>query len=75
MFKQSLDHVNHRVLDENDLDCIMHNEFAREEFGYWIDDIPYQMKADVKFDHDQFKDMVNSMLTDYHTGEEKEVYF
>ena len=75
LFKQSLDQVNHRVLDENDLDCIMHNEFAREEFGYWIDDIPYQMKADVKFDHDQFKDMVNSMLTDYHTGEEKEVYF
>ncbi len=75
LFKQSLDQVNHRVLDENDLDCIMHNEFAREEFGYWIDDIPYQMKADVKCDHSQLKDMVHSMLVDLNNGQEKEVYF
>ena len=75
LFEQSIEQVNSRVLQENDLDCIMNNEFAKEEFGHWIDDIPYQMKADVKFDHDQFKEMVDSMLTDYHNGEEKEVYF
>ncbi len=75
LFKQSLEQVNHRVLNENNLDCIMQNEFAKEEFGYWIDGIPYQMKADVEIDHGQFKDMVNSMLTDYHNGEENEVYF
>ena len=75
LFKQSLEHVNYRVLNENNLDCIMSNEFAKEEFGYWIDDIPYQMKADVKFDHDQFKDMVDSMLDDINHGQEKEVYF
>ena len=75
LFDQCLEQVNSRVLNENDLECIMRNRFAKEEFGYWIDDIPYQMKADVKFDHDQFKDMVDSMLTDYHNGKEKEVYF
>ena len=75
LFKQSLEQVNHRVLHENDLDCIMQNEFSKEEFGYWIDDIPHQMKAEVEIDHGQFKDMVNSMLDDINHGQEKEVYF
>ena len=75
LFKQSLEHVNYRVLHENDLDCIMQNEFSKEEFGYWIDDIPRQMKAEVECDHSQLKDMVNSMLDDINHGEEKEVYF
>ena len=71
LFKQSLDHVNHRVLDENDLDCIMGSEFAKEEFGHWIDGIPCQMKADVECDHGLFKEMVHSMLDDRNHG----VYF
>ena len=75
LFKQSLDHVNHRVLDENDLDCIMGSEFAKEEFGHWIDGIPCQMKADVECDHGLFKEMVDSMLDDRNHGQEKEVYF
>ena len=75
LFKQSLDHVNHRVLGENDLHCIMHNEYAREEFGKWIDGIPYQVRADVKVDYWQFKDMIHSMLDDPNNGHEKEVFF
>ena len=75
LFKQSLDHVNHRVLGENDLDCIMNNEFAREEFGRWIDGIPYHVRADVETEYWQFKEMVNSMLDDPNNGHEKEVYF
>lgn len=67
--------MNNGVLDENNLECIMNNEFAMEEFGYWIDGTPYQMKADVEFDHDQFKDMVHSMLVDLNNGQEKDVYF
>ena len=75
LFDQSLEQVNHRVLNENNPDCIMGSEFAKEEFGHWIDGIPYQMQAGVELNHDQFKDMVNSMLTDYHNGKEEEVYF
>ena len=75
LFKQSLEQVNHRVLRENNLECIKNNEFTKEELSHWIDGIPYQMKAEVEIDHGQFKDMVNSMLTDYHNGEENEVYF
>ena len=75
LFKQSLDHVNHRVLNENNLDCIMSNEFAKEEFGHPIEGIPYQMKADVEFNYGRFKDMVNSMLDDINHGQEKDVYF
>ena len=75
LFKQSLDHVNHRVLNENNLDCIMHNEFARDEFGKRIDGIPYQVRSDVKVDNWQFKEMVNSMLDDPNHGLEKDVYF
>ena len=43
LFDQSLEQVNSRVLHENDLDCIMNNEFAKEELGHWIEGIPYQM--------------------------------
>ena len=75
LFKQSIEQVNSRVLNENNLDCIMSNEFAKEEFGHWIDGIPYQMQAGVELNHDQFKDMVNSMLDDINHGQEKEVYF
>ena len=75
LFKQSLGQVNHRVLHENNLDCIMHNEFARDEFGKRIDGIPYQVRSDVKVDNWQFKDMVHSMLVDLNNGHEKEVYF
>jgi len=75
LFDQCLEQVNSRVLKENDLECIMRNKYAKEEFGHWIEGIPYQMKADVECDHRLFKEMVDSMLTDYHNGEEKEVYF
>ena len=75
LFKQSIEQVNSRVLNENNLDCIMSNEFAKEEFGHWIDGTPYQMKADVEFNYGRFKDMVNSMLDDINHGQEKDVYF
>ena len=75
LFKQSLEQVNYRVLHENDLECIMRNRFAKEEFGYRIDGTPYQTKADISFDHSQLNEIVNSMLDDLNHGEEKEVYF
>ena len=75
LFKQSLEQVNHRVLHENNLECIKNNEFTKEELSHWIDGIPYQMKAEVELDHSQLKDMVHSMLVDLNHGEENEVYF
>ena len=66
LFDQSLEQVNHRVLNENDLDCIMHNEYAREEFGKWIDGIPYLVQADVKVDYWQFKDMIHSFKNKFY---------
>ena len=75
LFKQSLEQVNHRVLGENNLECIKNNEFTKEELSHWIDGIPHQMKAGVELDHSQLKDMVHSMLVDPNNGQEKEVYF
>ena len=75
LFKQSLEQVNHRVLHENNLECIKNNEFTKEELSHWIDGIPHQMKAEVEIDHGQFKDMVNSMLDDNYHGQVKDVYF
>ena len=75
LFKQSLEQVNHRVLHENDLDCIMHNDFAKEEFGYRIDGTPYQTKADISFDHRLFKEMAYLMADDPVNVAENDVYF
>ena len=75
LFKQSLDQVNHRVLGENDLNCIMRNKFSPEVLGEWIEGIPYHVQAEVAVDNWQFKDMIHSMLDDPNNGKEKEVYF
>ena len=75
LFDQSLEQVNNRLLPENDLNCIMQNVFAKEEFGHPIEGIPYQMQANVRFNHSQFKDMMNSMLADLSQGDEPDVYF
>ena len=75
LFGQSLEQVNSRALNGNDIDCILGNGFAKEEFGHPIDGIPCQMQAGVDFFHDPFKDMVHSMLDDSHNGQEREVYF
>ena len=53
----------------------MHNEFAIEEFGLWIDGIPKYMQADVEFDYSKFSGMVHYMLDDPNGGKETEVYF
>ena len=57
LFGQSLEQVNSRALNGNDIDCILGNGFAKEEFGHPIDGIPCQMQAGVDFFHDPFKDM------------------
>jgi len=75
LIDQSLEQVNSRALNGNDIDCILGNGFAKEEFGHPIDGIPCQMQAGVDFFHDPFKDMVHSMLDDSHNGQEREVYF
>ena len=75
LFGQSLEQVNSRALNGNDIDCILGNGFAKEEFGHPIDGIPCQMQAGVDFFHDPFKDMVHSMQFDCNNGQEREVYF
>jgi len=75
LFKQSLEQVNSRVLNENDLECIMRNRFARAEFGYRIDETPYQTKADISFDHRLFKEMAYLMVDDPVNVAENDVYF
>ena len=49
LFGQSLEQVNSRALNDNDIDCILGNGFAKEEFGHPIDGIPCQMQAGVDF--------------------------
>ena len=39
LFGQSLEQVNSRALNGNDIDCILGNGFAKEEFGHPIDGI------------------------------------
>jgi RHS repeat-associated protein len=75
LIDQSLEQVNSRALNGNDIDCILGNGFAKEEFGHPIDGIPCQMQAGVDFYHDPFKVMVHSMQFDHNNGQEREVYF
>ena len=75
LFDQCFEQVNSRVLNENDLECIMKNRFAREEFGHWIEKTPYQTKADISFDHRLFKEMAYLMVDDPVNVAEPDVYF
>ena len=75
LFNQSLDQVNNRALQENDLECIMYNDFATEEFKQEIDGIPYRMQANIEIYNDEFEGMINAMIDDTNDGREEEVYF
>ena len=75
LFNQSLDQVNNRALQENDLECIMYNDFATEEFKQEIDGIPYRMQANIEIYNDEFEGMINAMIDDPNDGREEEVYF
>ena len=75
LFKQSLNQVNHRKLDENDLGCIRDGELVKEELVLPIGGIPHRMQAEVMVNHEQIRYAVRSMQDDPNEGKEKDVYF
>jgi len=75
LFKQSLNQVNHRKLEENDIGCIRDGELVKEELVLPIGGIPHRMQAEVMVNHEQIRYAVRSMQDDPNEGKEKDVYF
>ena len=72
LFGQSLAQVNGRVLEANDVDCIMNGEMPVEELGIPIEAIPEQMSATVGTEYGEF---LGAMHLVSNAGESPEVYF
>ena len=76
LFDQSLEQVNIRILQDNDLDCVMECKFAIEEFGHKIDGIPRHLQAKVEVaDGGKLRAMVDDWSQDHNGGQEDDVYF
>ena len=72
LFSQSLAQVNRRVLEANDVDCIMDGEMPVEELGIPFEEIPEQMSATVGTEYGEF---VGAMHLVSNAGESPEVYY
>ena len=72
LFSQSLAQVNGRVLEANDVDCIMDGEMPVEELGIPFEEIPEQMSATVGTEYGEF---VGAMHLVSNAGESPEVYY
>ena len=72
LFSQSLAQVNGRVLEENDVDCIMDGTPDVEELGIPFEEIPEQMSATVGTEYGEF---FGAMHLVSNAGESPEVYY
>ena len=72
LFSQSLAQVNGRVLEANDVDCIMDGEMPVEELGIPFEEIPERMQAEVSTEYDKF---IVAMHLVSNAGESPEVYY
>ena len=72
LFGQSLAQVNGRVLEANDVDCIMNGEMPVEELGIPIEAISEQISATVGTEYGEF---LGAMHLVSNAGESPEVYF
>ena len=72
LYSQSLAQVNGRVLEANDVDCIMDGEMPVEELGIPFEEIPEQMSATVGTEYGEF---FGAMHLVSNAGESPEVYY
>ena len=72
LFSQSLAQVNRRVLEANDVDCIMDGEMPVEELGIPFEEIPEQMSATVGTEYGEF---VGAMHLVSNVGGNSDVYY
>ena len=72
LFSQSLAQVNGRVLEANDVDCVMEGMPDVEELGIPFEAIPEQMSATVGTEYGEF---VGAMHLVSNAGESPEVYY
>ena len=54
LFDQSLEQANHRVLEANDLDCIMSGGQYLGDNGIFVEEIPERMLTDVMTEYGEF---------------------
>ena len=62
LFDQSREQILYRKLPENDLDCIVGNELAIDEFKECIKEIPGRVEAEVQIDIEPFQKIMHYMV-------------
>ncbi len=75
LFGQSNNQLFARVLNDNDLNCVMHNEFAIKEFDKHIDGMPNRVKTLVSFECKEFSGIAPRLEKCDKDFETKEVFF
>ena len=72
LFGQSLEQANHRVLEANDVDCIMNGGQYMGDNGIFVEEIPERMQAEVSTEYGKFIVAMHQVSSD---GGSPEVYY
>ncbi len=72
LFDQSLEQANHRVLEANDLDCIMSGGQYLGDNGIFVEEIPERMLTDVMTEYGEF---IGAMHQASNDGGKSDVYY
>ena len=73
VFKQSLEQINERLLENNDIDCIANGLFYTDKLAIEMNEVPERLQAELIIEYDEFRPIIDDAQNIHHN--EPDVYF
>ncbi len=73
VFKQSLEQINDRILEKNDIECIANGLSSNDKLTIDMNEVPERLQAELITDYDEFQHMIDDAQNIHHN--EPDVYF
>ena len=73
VFKQSLEQINDRILEKNDIECIANGLSSNDKLTIDMNEVPERLQAELITDYDEFRQMIADAQSIHHN--EPDVYF
>ena len=73
VFKQSLEQINERLLENNDIDCIANGLFSTDKLAIEMNEVPERLQAELIIEYDEFRPIIDDAQNIHHN--EPDVYF
>ena len=73
VFKQSLEQINERILEKNDIECIANGLSSNDKLKIDMNEVPERLQAKLITDYSEFRQMIADAQSIHHN--EPDVYF